>query len=125
MIDARDTYRKVNSTINDFSPDQLEGLTAIIRSYRGENVNFRKNEWLNKTFPNSKYEDTESLCKIVSIDKVIENDYSLNPGRYVGFSIKIDNEFDYQERMSELHGELTKLNKESNVLVQAIQKLKL
>ena len=29
MIDARNTYRKVSTTINDFSEEHLEGLTAL------------------------------------------------------------------------------------------------
>ena len=42
MIDARNVFRKVNQTINDFSPEQLEGLTEIIKNFRGENTNFKK-----------------------------------------------------------------------------------
>jgi type I restriction enzyme M protein len=29
-------YRKVTTTINDFSPEQLENLTAIVKMYRGD-----------------------------------------------------------------------------------------
>ncbi len=125
MIDARHTFRKVNSTINDFSPDQLEGLTAIMKSYRGEEVDFTANDWLKETFENGKYEDVEGLCKVASLEEIEENDYSLNPGRYVGFSIQIDENFDYKGRMSEIHEELAKLNDESAELMGAIQGLKL
>jgi type I restriction enzyme M protein len=125
MIDARNTFRKVNSTINDFSPDQLEGLTSIIKSYRGEEADFTTNEWLTKTFESGCYEDIEGLCKVASMDDIIENDYSLTPGRYVGFSIQIDEDFNYQGRVSEIHSELAKLNSESIELMQAIQGLKL
>ncbi|RLA71577.1 MAG: SAM-dependent DNA methyltransferase [Epsilonproteobacteria bacterium] len=125
MIDARHTFRKVNSTINDFSPDQLEGLTAIMKSYRGEEVNFKANEWLKETFENGKYEDVEGLCKVASFEEIKENDYSLTPGRYVGFSIQIDEDFDYKGRMREIHEELVKLNDESAELMGAIQGLKL
>jgi type I restriction enzyme M protein len=125
MIDARNTFRKVNTTINDFTPDQLEGLTTIIKSYRGESVDFTTNEWLTSTFESGSYEDVEGLCKVASMDDIIENDYSLTPGRYVGFSIQIDEDFDYQGRMSEIHDELAKLNSESDELMQAIQGLKL
>jgi type I restriction enzyme M protein len=124
MIDARNTFRKVNSTINDFSPDQLEGLTTIIKSYRGESVDFSFNEWLTSTFESGSYEDVEGLCKVASMDDIIENDYSLTPGRYVGFSIQIDEDFDYQGRISEIHDELAKLNNESDKLMQSIQGLK-
>ena len=125
MIDARNTFRKVNSTINDFSPDQLQGLTTIIKSYRGESVDFTVNEWLAKKFESGSYEDVEGLCKVASMDDIIENDYSLTPGRYVGFSIQIDKDFDYQGRMSEIHDELSKLNAESDDLMQVIRRLKL
>lgn len=125
MIDARKTFRKVNSTINDFSPDQLQGLTSIIKNYRGEEVDFSANDWLKNTFENGEYDDIEGLCKIASMDDIIENDYSLTPGRYVGFSIQIDEDFDYKGRMSEIHDELAKLNTESGELMRAIQGLKL
>ncbi len=36
MLDARNTYRVVNSTINDFSPGQLTNLRTIISLYRQE-----------------------------------------------------------------------------------------
>tara|TARA_B100001057_G_scaffold426646_1_gene450903 strand:- start:1987 stop:3540 length:1554 start_codon:yes stop_codon:yes gene_type:complete len=125
MIDARNTFRKVTSTINDFSPDQLDGLTTIIKSYRGEQVDFTANEWLTKIFKSGSYEDVEGLCKITSMNDIIENDYSLTPGRYVGFSIQIDEDFDYQSRMKEIHDELSKLNMENDELIKSIKKLKL
>ena len=125
MIDARKTFRKVNSTINDFSPDQLQGLTTIIKSYRGESADFTANKWLTKIFTDCKYEDVEGLCKIISMDDIIENDYSLTPGRYVGFSIQVDGDFDYQGRMSEIHDELAKLNTKSDDLMMEIQRLRL
>ena len=125
MIDARNTFRKVNSTINDFSPDQLEGLTTIIKSYRGEKVNFTSNEWLTETFKSGSYEDVEGLCKVASMNDIIENDYSLIPGRYVGFSIQIDENFDYQGRMKEIQEELFKKKIQSDELMKAIQRLKL
>jgi type I restriction enzyme M protein len=37
MLDARKVYRKVTTTINDFSPEQMENLTAIVKMYRGDN----------------------------------------------------------------------------------------
>ena len=125
MIDARNIFRKVNTTINDFSPDQLQGLTTIIKYYRGESVDFTANEWLTKKFKSGSYEDIEGLCKVASIDDIVENDYSLSPARYVGFRIQIEEDFDYQSRTSEIHDELSKLNAESDELMQDIQKLKL
>ena len=36
MIDARNVYRKVTRKINDFTPEQLRNLSAIIWLYRGQ-----------------------------------------------------------------------------------------
>ena len=125
MIDARNTFRKLTQTINDFSPNQLEGLASIIKFYRGEKADFKKNNWLTDVFKKGEYEDIEGLCKVATLDEIIENEYSLTPGRYVGFSISVDESFDYKKRIFELHNELDKLNNESNNLIKLIQELKL
>ncbi|MCZ2101030.1 MAG: type I restriction-modification system subunit M [Chitinophagales bacterium] len=122
MIDARNVYRKVSTTLNDFSDEQLEGLTAIMAMYRGEKPKVSKdNAWFNEHFPDGKYRDVEGLCKIVSLEEVAEQDYSLTPGRYVGVNIEIDMDFDYKGRMKELHSELATLNAEANELMNKIQ----
>jgi type I restriction enzyme M protein len=36
MIDARHTFRKVNTTLNDFSEGQLRNFSAIMQAYRGD-----------------------------------------------------------------------------------------
>ena len=46
--------------------------------------------WLNERFPNGVYEDVIGLCKAANIDDIKEQDYSLNPGRYVGVVIEED-----------------------------------
>jgi type I restriction enzyme M protein len=40
MIDARNVYRKVTRKIYDFSPEQLQNLTAIVGLYRGQQERF-------------------------------------------------------------------------------------
>jgi len=40
MLDARNLYRKVTRKINDFSPEQLSNLAAIVRLYRGQDKRF-------------------------------------------------------------------------------------
>ena len=126
MIDARNTFRKVTTTINDFSEEQLEGLTAIMQLFRGEKPKVSKdNAWFKEKFPTGKYEDVEGLCKIVDLKEVAEQDYSLTPGRYVGVVVDIDMDFDYQGRMTEIHSELATLNEEANRLMQQIQSVQL
>ncbi|MGZ8136626.1 MAG: type I restriction-modification system subunit M [Methylococcaceae bacterium] len=74
-----------------------------------------------ENFPDGQYVDVEGLCKIVDLSEVEENDYSLTPGRYVGYSIQVDEEFDYQKRMNEIRGELAELNQGANGLMDLIQ----
>ncbi len=40
MLDARNVFRKVTRKINDFSPEQLANLSAIVWLYRGESKRF-------------------------------------------------------------------------------------
>ena len=81
---------------------------------------FANNEWLKEHFENEKYEDIEGLCKITSLEEIEENNWSLTPGRYVGYSIEIDENFDYKARLSKIHSELSTLNDEANDLMQTI-----
>lgn len=124
MIDARNTFRQINQTLRDFSPEQMEGLTAIVKAYRGEDVSktFASNSWLKEHFPSGSYADVEGLCKIVDVAEVEENDWSLTPGRYVGYSIELDEGFDYTARLGEIHDELATLNDEAATLMQQILK---
>ena len=122
MIDARNTYRKVSTTINDFEEDQLQGLTAIMALFRGETPEVdADNKWFKQHFPKGSYQDVEGLCKIAGLEEIKEQDYSLTPGRYVGVSIDIDMDFDYKGRIQEIHTELAQLNKEANDLMEQIQ----
>lgn len=121
MIDARNVFRKVSTTINDFSDDQLEGLTAIMALYRGEMPEVSgDNEWFNSHFPDKTYRDIEGLCKVVTVEEVAENDYSLTPGRYVGVTLTVDDDFDYQARLLEIQQELDVLNEEAIALSRTI-----
>lgn len=123
MIDARNVYRKVSTTINDFSEEQLHGLTAIMQMFRGDDVSIPSGAggWFKEKFPTGNYEDVEGLCKIVDLEEVKQQDYSLTPGRYVGVIVDLDMDFDYKGRMTEIHSELATLNIEAITLMKQIQ----
>ena len=126
MIDARNTFRVVNKTINDFDEQQLEGLTTMMHAFRGDAINISEdNTWWQEHFSEGKYQDVEGLCKIVDLEEIKEQDYSLTPGRYVGVKIDIDMDFDYKGRMKEIHEELAKLNEEANILMEQIQSVEI
>ena len=134
MIDLSKTYRKVNTTLNDFTDEQLESIKSIVDLYRG-NSNLFNNlvekykeegkteelEWLTSRFPDGVYADVKGLCKVVTQSEIAENDYSLTPGRYVGVEDHIDKDFDYESAMANIKKELIDLNDEANDLAQQIQ----
>lgn len=47
-------------------------------------------DWLQERFPNGQYEDVTGLCKAATLAEIEEQDWSLNPGRYVGVVIEED-----------------------------------
>lgn len=96
-----------------------ESIEAIAKEIKQAIIDWQD---LAKYFPNEKYEDVEGLCKIVNINEIVENDYSLTPGRYVGFSIDIDEDFNYDARIKEINKELLELNNQSQKLMSEIMK---
>ena len=109
--------------------DKMNKLNKPLKAYQTDTADFLKetkqriSDWkkLFEWFPENKYVDVEGLCKIVDLEEIEENDYSLTPGRYVGYSIQIDEDFDYQARMKVIQGELAELNTEANDLMNQIQ----
>ena len=116
----------------DAQSKQLKALTTAIKTYLDDNKEELANlkqaikDWrvLGEYFPDGVYQDVEGLCKIVDLTEVAENDFSLTPGRYVGYRVEIDEGFDYQKRITEINAELSPLNNEANQLLQAIQSIR-
>ena len=78
-------------------------------------------DWLNERFPDGAYRDVIGLCKVAKLDGedgIIDQDYSLNAGRYVGVVIEDDGmtEEEFRETMLGLNRELTELNNEAKEL---------
>ncbi|HOD31572.1 MAG TPA: class I SAM-dependent DNA methyltransferase [Smithella sp.] len=78
--------------------------------------------WLQERFPEARYEDVTGLCKLASPKDVEEQEYSLNPGRYVGVVIEEDGktEEEFIEEMLSLNAELERLNREAGELEKVI-----
>jgi type I restriction enzyme M protein len=66
-------------------------------------------QWLNERFPNSVYEDVTGLCKAATLAEIEEQDWSMNPGRYVGVVIEEDG-LTEEEFLTEMKGRHTALN---------------
>ncbi|MBW7841015.1 MAG: N-6 DNA methylase, partial [Chitinophagaceae bacterium] len=78
--------------------------------------------WLNERFPNGVYEDVTGLCKAATLKEIEEQDYSLNPGRYVGVVIEEDGltEEEFLAEMKERHAALNELNEKARELEELI-----
>jgi type I restriction enzyme M protein len=84
---------------------------------------FKQAHWLQERFPEAELCDIEGLVKLVDIEEIKANDWSLTPGRYVGVAPEIEDEdFDYEETLRDIHIELNGLNEESVLLAAQIQK---
>ncbi len=77
-------------------------------------------QWLIDNFPDGKYRDVIGLCKAATIEEIREQDYSLNPGRYVGVSFDVEDLDDFRESMGKLKEELSSLNQRGNELMDSI-----
>lgn len=79
-------------------------------------------QWLQERFPKAAYEDVTGLCKRATHAEVAEQDWSLNPGRYVGVVIEEDGktEEEFISGLLEMNGELTRLNDEARALEAVI-----
>ena len=71
-------------------------------------------------FPEGAYQDIPGLCKVATLDEVEAHGWSLNPGRYVGVAEREEDDFDFFERLQELHEELEALNAEAHELGEQI-----
>ena len=81
---------------------------------------YKQAHWLTSRFPDGVYTDVEGLCKVVTQAEIEAKDWSLSPGRYVGVDTSTDEDFDYEERLNEIHIELDGLNEEAIALANAI-----
>lgn len=122
FIDARHIYRQVDRAHRDFTPEQIEFLSNIVRLYRGEQVDTTAGSEpiLKEKFPDGKYVDIPGLCKVATVKDVEGQGWSLNPGRHVGVAERQVDDFDFKEKLEELNEELETLNADARELEQHI-----
>jgi type I restriction enzyme M protein len=78
--------------------------------------------WLQDRFPKAEMQPVPGLCKVVTRKEIAAADWSLTPGRYVGVAAaEVDEDFDFEQTITEIHEELAGLNAEAVELAAAIQ----
>lgn len=118
FIDARHVYRQIDRAHREFLPEQVEFLANIVRLYRREEIETDQGSaaLMAEKFPDGCYTDIPGLCKVATLDEIKTQGWSLNPGRYVGVTAKVADDFDFHERLEELNEELETLNVEAHEL---------
>lgn len=102
------------------APDVSDDKEIMPKSYWQTQI-----DWLTERFPEGKYQDVIGLCKAAKLDGedgIIDQDYSLNAGRYVGVVIEDDGMTaeEFKAEMLSLNSEFEKLNKEAHSLEKQI-----
>ena len=122
FIDARSVFRQIDRAHRDFTPEQLEFLSNVVRMYRGEEPElvFGSYEMLHENFDGISYADVPGLSRVATIEDIEAQGWSLNPGRYVGVADRAPEDFDFGERLEELNEELEQLNAEAAALEEQI-----
>lgn len=94
---------------------QTKGVKAAVQALHEElkaaELYYQHVSWLQERFPKAAYEDVTGLCKLASREDIVEQDWSLNPGRYVGVVIEEDGKTE-EEFIANLH----ELNEELKLL---------
>jgi type I restriction enzyme M protein len=123
FIDARHMFRQVTRAYRDFTPDQIEFLGNIVRLWRGEEeeVEAGSAARMTETFGDDGYQDVPGLCKVASRAEIAAQDWSLNPGRFVGVAAgEEQDDEDFKLRLEALQEELEVLNAEATRLQAVI-----
>lgn len=105
FIDARNIFKQIDRAHREFTPEQIEQISKIVRQYRGEEQG---------------YQDIVGLCKVATISEIESQGWSLNPGRYVGVPEEEDDGVPFEEKMQKLEAELKQYFSESEKLEKEI-----
>ncbi|WP_042353092.1 type I restriction-modification system subunit M [Bacillus massiliigorillae] len=107
FIDGRNLGMMVDRRHRELSD---EDITKIAQAYHN---------WRNE---DGKYEDVQGFCKAAKLEEVLEHDYVLTPGRYVGIEEEKDDGVPFEEKMERLTSEIGEFFVESRRLEDEIRK---
>jgi len=123
FVDARHLYRQVTRANRTFDADHIEFLGNIVRLWRDESVETvaGSRPRMAEAFHGGKYRDVLGLCKVASRKDIEAQDWSLNPGRYVGAAPgeRHDDE-EFKVKLEAIQEELEILNAQARELERGI-----
>jgi type I restriction enzyme M protein len=107
FIDARNIFKQVDRAHREFTDEQIQQISEIVRSYREERGS-------------KPYVDVLGLCKVATFAEIEEQGWSLNPGRYTGVTETSEVDYDFKEKLGEMNEELEQLNHQADELEKQI-----
>lgn len=98
-------------------------MQALHDELKAAELYYQHVSWLQERFPQAAYEDVTGLCKLARREEIAEQDWSLNPGRYVGVVIEEDGktEEEFLADLSDANDELAALVSDARHLESVIQ----
>ena len=99
-----------------------EQRKGAVEQLKQTNYFYKQIVWLQERFPDAELRDVPGLVKLVDKAEIEAADWSLTPGRYVGVAPdEVDEDFDFEQALRDIHVELADLNKEAAELAAKIQ----
>jgi type I restriction enzyme M protein len=120
-LNARESEHYNSRDINRLKKALDEARKDAVEQIRLVRYFYKQTHWLQERFPEAELRDVPGLVKLVDREELEKNGWSLTPGRYVGVAPdEVDEEFDFEEALREIHVELQDLNTEAVELAATI-----
>lgn len=114
LLNGRGRSNNLKKTADEARKQAIEQLKQVRYFYK-------QAHWLLSRFPEGKLRDVDGLVRLVDIADIEAADWSLTPGRYVGVAPEeVDEDFDFEEALRDIHIELQGLNTEAAELAVKI-----
>jgi type I restriction enzyme M protein len=122
FIDAKQIFKQIDRAHREFTNQQIEFISNIIKLYRSEEIenNYNSVKKILEKFPNKKYRNIKGLCKLISLDEIENKNWSLSPTQYIEFDNKQEDSSNFLQDLKNNSEELNKLNKEAKILEKKI-----
>ena len=115
-VEEFEALRREYEVKRDNAPEKSDDEETRPKAYWQAQI-----DWLDEQFPTGQYRDVTGLCKVASLegeDGIIDQNYSLNAGRYVGVVIEDDglSDAEYRNEILGISKRLDTLNADSAAL---------
>ena len=106
FINANNLGTMVTRRLRELTDDDIKRIAETYHNFQND----------------TNYEDIKGFCCSADLDLIRENDYILNPGRYVGVEEDEEDELPFEEKMTYLTSKLSRQFDESHQLEEDIKK---